>query len=91
MGNEYGNGSNRAIWWIMGIVASVLVLLSSFVVANLHSRLLTVESVSASRGERIAQLEARNLAVAERNVDIDRRLIRIESKLDDLTSQMRRP
>ena len=76
--------NSKVIWWIMGIGASIIVLLVCGFVASFQARLVTLEQTAQIRAERVSALESASVAMKENVSEIKSQLLRIETKIDEL-------
>jgi len=90
------NGTTRAVQWIMGVIALLLVGACGFIVQGIHTRQQDQKIVQellsdriGTANDRITRLEARIDARREREDDINDRLKAIESKVDSLLRRQR--
>ena len=68
--------------WILGLFASVFMLLTAGFLATANSRLSNAEAILSSRGERIAILETRSVENRREIEEIKEQLRRIEDKIN---------
>jgi hypothetical protein len=80
--------NNRALWWIMGLIAALVLAITGFTFQSIVARISTLESIVAGRGERIAAIEQKITAMEKRNDydrdDLQKRLDSIDNRLSTI-------
>lgn len=71
----------KAIWWMMGIVATLMIAIVMFAVNNANTQVQALFAQENEHGQKIAALEVRTN-------NVDRRLDNIEKKLDVILERM---
>ena len=84
---------HKVTWWIMGLIASSVMIVGSSFVGSFVTRLSNTEDEGARRGERLRTLEVKideqekyNIT---RDVELKARLTRIELKVDDINQKIK--
>ena len=79
--SENGNGTNRLIFWILGLCASIILGGAGFWLVAMQGRQDTHSAILAGRGERIAILET---TVTQTLPRLEKRLESIDLKLEHI-------
>jgi hypothetical protein len=91
--HQASEGVGKLTMYLLGALLTIIVAMAGFAINALQSQISALVAIEASRGERLGALESRVQAADARisslDTALDRRLTRIEQKLDDVLA--RRP
>lgn len=86
---ENGNGSYALTWkWLAGILTIVILALVGSWAANMQLRINSIETLAATRSERITNMEGRIALVEQRYSIIENRLADLLAGQRDLTDKL---